>query len=382
MLAQMPCTRIVVLYYTEVGNSNTVWSQASFGCQVKVLVHEGIEPTMNGNNEGPTFEALGEVSSDGEHSSDFNTQSEGDGDDMEWDNEGTSKVRRKKKTYLGLSTFQGEVLESYHVRVSKTQVYKAKRLAKAQIEGNYIQQYARLWDYTEQLKNTNKGSPYPGQILTAAGVDGNNSLFPISYVVAEIENKDSWIWFQHILVSLLNTCCGATAKATTIPWWEVEMKKMKEDDLEAWKWLVMANRRAICGKWKHPIGPRIFKIIEKNKMGASQCIPRLAGKKMYQLCLYVAQAKAAQNENACQNRVEAANNGNAGQNDIAPAQTNATPTQTYIAPTQIQVNRGRGTDRGRGRGRGSRKGRSANDILTTSALATTILFTYSRNHTP
>ena len=113
---------------------------------------------------------------------------------------------------------------------------------------------------------------------------------------------------------------------------------MKEEDLEAWKWLVqrppknwtrshfhprykcdlllnnlyesfnaaiidardnsiltclesirmyvmlrMANRRATCGKWKHPVGPRIFKIIEKNKMGASQCIPRLAGEKLYQV---------------------------------------------------------------------------------------------------
>ncbi|CAL2272441.1 unnamed protein product [Prunus armeniaca] len=89
----------------------------------------------------------------------------------------------------------------------------------------------------------------------------------------------------------------AAARATTIPWWEAEMEKMKEEDLEAWKWLVqrppnnwtrshfyprMANRRAACGKWKHPVGPRTFKIIEKNKMGASQYIPRLAREKMYQ----------------------------------------------------------------------------------------------------
>ncbi|CAL8161998.1 unnamed protein product [Prunus armeniaca] len=33
MLGQMSCNRIVVLYYTEVGNSNIVWSQTSFGCQ-------------------------------------------------------------------------------------------------------------------------------------------------------------------------------------------------------------------------------------------------------------------------------------------------------------------------------------------------------------
>ncbi|XP_021828203.1 uncharacterized protein LOC110768680 [Prunus avium] len=288
----------------------------------------------------------------------------------------SSKIKRN--TYWNLKAFQGEVLESYHVRVSKTQVYRVKKLAKAQIEGNYIQQYARLWDYAEQLKKTNKGSkvkikcdmvggeaifqriyvclaackkgflegcrpvigvdacplkgPYPGQILTAVGVDGNNGLFPIAYAVAKIENKDSWIWFLSLLIEDL------AARATTIPWWEAEMDKMKEEELEAWKWLVqrppnnwtrshfhtrykcdlllnnlcesfnvaiidardnsiltclesirmyvmlrMTIRRAACGKWKHPVSPRIFKIIEKNKMGASQCIPRLAGDKMYQV---------------------------------------------------------------------------------------------------
>ncbi|XP_034229470.1 uncharacterized protein LOC117638454 [Prunus dulcis] len=498
----MPCNRIVVLYYTEVGDCNTVWSQASFGCQgldgadngveyetgvqdetgvednvdvedkdaaevvdskeddgeffdsdyefneeefgfktVEVPVHEGAEDTMNDSNEGPAFEAPGEVSSDGEHTSNFDTESEGDEDDMEGDNEGTSKVLKealskiKRNTDWNLKAFQGEVLESYHVRVSKTQVYRAKRLAKAQIEGNYIQQYARFWDYVEQLKNTNKGStvkikcdlvggeaifqriyvrlaackkgflarcrpvigvdachlkgPYPGQILTAVGVDGNNGLFPIAYVVAEIENKDLWIWFLSLLIEDLGITNGlswafisdqqkglipaithvlptaehrmcvrhlynnfrathlgltlkhmlwAAARATTIPWWEAEMEKMKEEDLEAWKWLVqrppnnwtrshfrprykcdlllnnlcesfnaaindardnsiltclesirmyvmlrMANRMGACAKRKHPVGPKIFKIIEKNKMGASQCIPSLAEEKMYQV---------------------------------------------------------------------------------------------------
>ncbi|CAL2265102.1 unnamed protein product [Prunus armeniaca] len=350
-------------------------------------VREGEEDTMNGSNEGPTFEAPEKVSSDGEHISDFDSESEGDGDDMEGDNEGTSKYRRAvdlknpefqlgmqfenryvlkealreyfiihgRKLYFkkndktrvkaicegGLKCpLVGEVSESYHVRVSKT----AKRLAKAQIEGNYIQQYARWWDYAEQLKNTNKGvlegcrpvigvdayhlkGPYPGQILTDVGVYVNNGIFPIAYDVAEIENKDSWIWFLYLLIEDLGITNGlswvfisnkqkgiilaiahvlpiaehrmcvthlynnfiathlgltlkhmlwAAARATTIPWWEAEMEKMKEEDLEAWKWLVqrppknwtrshfhprMANRRTACCKLKYPVGSRIFKII-------------------------------------------------------------------------------------------------------------------------
>ena len=47
--------------------------------------------------------------------------------------------------------------------------------------------------------------------------------------------------------------------------------------------LRMANRRIAGMVWRHPVGPRIVKIIEKNKLGASQCIPRLAGGSKYQI---------------------------------------------------------------------------------------------------
>ncbi|CAL9003283.1 unnamed protein product [Prunus brigantina] len=45
----------------------------------------------------------------------------------------------------------------------------------------------------------------------------------------------------------------------------------------------MANRRASCQHWRYTVGPRIFNIIEKNKLASSQCIPRLAGEKKYQV---------------------------------------------------------------------------------------------------
>ncbi|CAL9001495.1 unnamed protein product [Prunus brigantina] len=76
------------------------------------------------------------------------------------------------------------------------------------------------------------------------------------------------------------------------------MDKMKGQDEEAWKdkfiltclemirvyiMLRMANRRIAGTVWRHPIGPRIVKIIEKNKLGASQCIPRLASESKYQV---------------------------------------------------------------------------------------------------
>ncbi|VVA40964.1 PREDICTED: LOC110746108, partial [Prunus dulcis] len=46
--------------------------------------------------------------------------------------------------------------------------------------------------------------------------------------------------------------------------------------------LRMASRRSACKNWRYSVGPRIFKIIEKNKLGSSQFIPRLASEKLYQ----------------------------------------------------------------------------------------------------
>ena len=42
--------------------------------------------------------------------------------------------------------------------------------------------------------------PYPGQILSAVGIDANNQMFPIAYAVVESECKDSWSWFIDMLM--------------------------------------------------------------------------------------------------------------------------------------------------------------------------------------
>ncbi|XP_016652612.1 PREDICTED: uncharacterized protein LOC107881976 [Prunus mume] len=145
-----------------------------------------------------------------------------------------------------VGAFKAEVLEKYHINVSKHQIYKAKNLSKVIIEGSYVEQYARLWDSTEELKKTNKGStviiknkmkgnvsvferiyvcleackrgflagcrpligidgchlkgPYTWQVLTIVGVDGNNGLYPVSYAVVEVESKSSWLWFLELLI--------------------------------------------------------------------------------------------------------------------------------------------------------------------------------------
>ncbi|GJT93306.1 FAR1-related sequence 10 [Tanacetum coccineum] len=40
---------------------------------------------------------------------------------------------------------------------------------------------------------------YPGQMLTALGVDANNGIYPVAYGIVESENQYSWTWFLKCL---------------------------------------------------------------------------------------------------------------------------------------------------------------------------------------
>ena len=46
--------------------------------------------------------------------------------------------------------------------------------------------------------------PYPGQILTDVGIDSNNGIYPVAYVVVEFENRNSWTWFLENLTDDLD----------------------------------------------------------------------------------------------------------------------------------------------------------------------------------
>ncbi|XP_076890556.1 uncharacterized protein LOC143541675 [Bidens hawaiensis] len=127
--------------------------------------------------------------------------------------------------------------------------YRAKNLAKEQINGNFISQYGLLRDYIEELKNANPGttvhlevenftdptsetrtfkriyvclgplkqgfkaigrdllgldgaflkSAWPGQLLTSVGQDPNNGYYPLAYAIVEAETMLSWQWFLQCL---------------------------------------------------------------------------------------------------------------------------------------------------------------------------------------
>ncbi|KAL0431476.1 UNVERIFIED_CONTAM: hypothetical protein Sradi_0773600 [Sesamum radiatum] len=140
--------------------------------------------------------------------------------------------------------------ESYPVfnPVEKDQAYRAKRQALKTLQGDPDEQFKKRWDY-EELRRTNPSStvilgvnnsngenridkfyvcfyalkqgflrgcrpivgvdgchlkgPHGGILLTAVGVDPNNNLYPIAYVVQR-ESTDTWEWCLTVLKQDLN----------------------------------------------------------------------------------------------------------------------------------------------------------------------------------
>lgn len=40
-----------------------------------------------------------------------------------------------------------------------------------------------------------------GQLLCATARDENDNMFPIALVVVDVESKNSWLWFQKLLIN-------------------------------------------------------------------------------------------------------------------------------------------------------------------------------------
>ena len=138
-----------------------------------------------------------------------------------------------------------KVQQDFILNCSKMKAYRARKYAQDYLEGTYKQQYALLWDYGAEIKRSNPGSTVmfdttfvdgkpvfnrmyicykgcmdgfnegcrpvigldgchikdhqTGQLLTAIGIDANNSMFPIAFAVVESECRDSWTWFLQFL---------------------------------------------------------------------------------------------------------------------------------------------------------------------------------------
>uniref|UniRef100_A0A2N9G9T6 SWIM-type domain-containing protein n=1 Tax=Fagus sylvatica TaxID=28930 RepID=A0A2N9G9T6_FAGSY len=138
----------------------------------------------------------------------------------------------------------------------RMQVYRARRRAAENIQGSHKEQYKKIWDYCETLKETNVGTTtlldverpcldvaatfqrlyvclaatktgfkegcrpligldgcflkgsYKGHLLSAVSRDANDNMYPICVAVVESECKASWSWFLSTLLKDLGEVAG------------------------------------------------------------------------------------------------------------------------------------------------------------------------------
>ncbi|KAJ9541378.1 hypothetical protein OSB04_027884 [Centaurea solstitialis] len=155
----------------------------------------------------------------------------------------------KPNPSIPVKAVQDHFQKRYQQTFSTMKCFRAKQMAELEVRGDYEQQYGRLRDYVMELQKTNEGTtvkldvvsdpnhasptrkfkriyiclgalkkgfkaglrdilgldgtfmkgPFPGQLLTAVGVDANNGTYPLAYAVVEAETRNSWEWFLEYL---------------------------------------------------------------------------------------------------------------------------------------------------------------------------------------
>nr|GMC60104.1 uncharacterized protein LOC109174707 [Ipomoea batatas] len=154
----------------------------------------------------------------------------------------------------GRGAFKEHVRSKFNCQLTRNQAYLAKKKALKKIDGLDSEQFLLLNDYCEELRRSNpgstvkmkldseftvngrprferlyicfagckegfvrgcrpiigldgchlKGTQKGGQLLSAIGLDADNSMFPVAFAVVEGELRDTWSWFLKLLDNDLN----------------------------------------------------------------------------------------------------------------------------------------------------------------------------------
>lgn len=159
-------------------------------------------------------------------------------------------VVKKMQTYETVRIYDiiQDMRQNYFVRIIVAKAWKDNLIVKKIIEGDADKQYGNLWRYDVELQRVNVGNTmkidvdgpnssiqprfgsfyfyfygckkgfingckpfvevdgchlktkYGGQLLNIVGRDPNDQYFPLVFGVVEIETKDNWRWFLHLLM--------------------------------------------------------------------------------------------------------------------------------------------------------------------------------------
>lgn len=137
-----------------------------------------------------------------------------------------------------------DIKREYGIQLNYSQAWRAKEIAREQLQGSYKDAYTLLPYLCEKIKETNPGSAvtfttkddssfhrlfvsfhasisgfqqgcrpllfldttplnskYQGTLLAAVAADGNDGIFPLAFGVVDAETEDNWHWFLQELKS-------------------------------------------------------------------------------------------------------------------------------------------------------------------------------------
>ncbi|XP_022959327.1 uncharacterized protein LOC111460335 isoform X2 [Cucurbita moschata] len=140
-----------------------------------------------------------------------------------------------------------DIKRDYGIQLNYSQAWRAKEIAREQLQGSYKEAYNQLPYFCENIKETNPGSvasfttkedssfhrlfvsfhasiagfqhcrpllfldstplnsKYQGVFLTATAVDGEDGIFPAAFAVVDAETEENWHWFLLELKSAVKT---------------------------------------------------------------------------------------------------------------------------------------------------------------------------------
>ena len=159
---------------------------------------------------------------------------------------------------MPLKKYEEKVQTEFNLIPTRSKLGRSRRASVKEIRGDDDDQYKQLWDYGEELRQSNPGSKfflctkeivdeqtkethehfstlywsldackrgwlmgcrpiifidgchiktrYRGNLLTALGIDPNDCIYPIAFGLVEVESTSSWEWFMASLKDDLNIC--------------------------------------------------------------------------------------------------------------------------------------------------------------------------------
>lgn len=141
-----------------------------------------------------------------------------------------------------------DIKREYGIQLNYSQAWRAKEIAREQLQGSFKEAYTQLPYFCEKIKETNPGSiatfstkedssfhrlfvsfhasivgfqrgcrpllflddtplnsKYQGVLLAATAADGDDGIFPVAFAVVDADTDENWHWFLTELKSAIST---------------------------------------------------------------------------------------------------------------------------------------------------------------------------------